>query len=112
MVCKSKRIKVMHRDKQTCQYCGELVDWETYTLDHINPKTLGGDNALENLVVACRSCNSTKNSRSLYDFRKIMTFRKIGIKCFTRGQENYLKKIYGVEIPVTHVFYFENGGAR
>ena len=47
-----------------CRYCGRDCgkDW---TLDHVIPTIKGGDNTVDNLVVSCRSCNSSKNSTPL-----------------------------------------------
>lgn len=44
-----------------CAYCLGMAT----TIDHIEPLALGGQNALENLVPACRSCNSSKGAKPL-----------------------------------------------
>lgn len=41
-----------------CVYCGELAD----TNDHVRPRAYGGSDEEENLVPACRSCNSRKST--------------------------------------------------
>ena len=38
------------------------------TLDHVIPKSKGGTNARENLVLACNNCNNAKSDRSYEDF--------------------------------------------
>ena len=44
-----------------CRYCGQPAsDWE-----HVWPKARGGDDHPNNLVPACRPCNSTKGTRSV-----------------------------------------------
>jgi len=43
-----------------CSVCGRRDD---LTLDHIVPKARGGTDAVSNLRVACRSCNSAKRDR-------------------------------------------------
>ena len=45
-----------------CKGCGELLDREKseVTIDHIVPQKCGGTNAVTNLQVLCRSCNSKK----------------------------------------------------
>jgi len=45
-----------------CIYCGATKD---LTLDHIVPLSRGGPHCQENLVVACRSCNSSKGDKPL-----------------------------------------------
>ena len=41
-----------------CIYCGNHAD----AIDHVLPKSLGGTDTLDNLVPACRKCNSTKSN--------------------------------------------------
>ena len=61
------RLTIRRRDGDRCRYCGETVNWVDRrsplggTYDHVNPN---GDNSPENLVVACRRCNTTKNNRT------------------------------------------------
>ena len=46
-----------------CSYCGiELGD--SPTIDHDIPLSRGGTNYIDNLVPACKSCNSTKHTRT------------------------------------------------
>jgi len=52
------------RDRYTCQYCGRARKSYDLTLDHVVPRSLGGDNCWENLVTACRRCNIKKGNRT------------------------------------------------
>ncbi len=45
-----------------CCYCGRRDD---LSLDHMIPRMKGGPHSADNLVVACRSCNSSKHARDL-----------------------------------------------
>lgn len=45
-----------------CSYCGNT---EFLTLDHLIPRYLGGIDSGENLVYACKTCNSSKNKNDL-----------------------------------------------
>lgn len=51
------RQNIFKRDGQKCQYCGASKD---LTLDHVIPKSKGGRSTWENLVAACKLCNSKK----------------------------------------------------
>jgi 5-methylcytosine-specific restriction endonuclease McrA len=51
------RSMIYKRDNNTCQYCGAR---SKLTIDHIVPRSRGGDDSWENLVVACSSCNTKK----------------------------------------------------
>jgi len=50
------------RDHYTCVYCGydgrTFDAWMQLSIDHIRPKSCGGLDEADNLVVACRGCNS------------------------------------------------------
>ena len=56
------RLRILARDGHTCAYCGQAAD----TVDHILPVRKHPDQAMnpENLISACRACNSKKGSRS------------------------------------------------
>lgn len=49
----------------TCIYCGSK---ESLSLDHIVPLNGGGAHCEDNLTVACRSCNASKNDRPLIEW--------------------------------------------
>jgi 5-methylcytosine-specific restriction endonuclease McrA len=53
------RRAVFARDSWTCQYCGAAAE----NVDHVLPKSRGGEHAWENVVAACRRCNSRKENR-------------------------------------------------
>lgn len=53
---------IYKRDNNTCQYCGSK---SKLTLDHVIPRSKGGEDSWENLVVACSSCNIKKSDKLL-----------------------------------------------
>ena len=52
------------RDRDTCQYCGKTGMRSTMTVDHVIPKSRGGGDTWQNLVVACPACNLKKRDRT------------------------------------------------
>ena len=60
----TKRLRIYMRDKFRCQYCGEKKGATELTLDHIMPRSRGGDNSPINVVTACIACNSRKSNRT------------------------------------------------
>jgi 5-methylcytosine-specific restriction endonuclease McrA len=53
---------ILRRDNFTCQYCGNKD--HPLTVDHIVPKSRGGETIWTNVVVACKPCNMKKGSRT------------------------------------------------
>ena len=63
------RENVFRRDNYECVYCGSGVI-KTLTLDHVIPQSKGGGNSWDNLVTACKRCNSEKADLTLEEFGK------------------------------------------
>jgi 5-methylcytosine-specific restriction endonuclease McrA len=57
------RRAVMARDSSSCQYCGGRAD----SIDHVVPRSRGGEHVWDNVVAACRSCNTRKRDRMLHE---------------------------------------------
>jgi 5-methylcytosine-specific restriction endonuclease McrA len=57
------RRAVFARDGHRCQYCGSAAE----NIDHVIPRSKGGPHAWDNVVAACRMCNSRKRDRMLED---------------------------------------------
>lgn len=58
------RKSLYRRDRNTCQYCGEKKTSDDLSLDHVLPRCQGGMTNWENIVVACKDCNSKKAGRT------------------------------------------------
>lgn len=56
------RKNIFIRDNFQCQYCGRTDT--PLTLDHILPRSRGGESTWENLIAACPRCNSKKGDRT------------------------------------------------
>jgi 5-methylcytosine-specific restriction endonuclease McrA len=54
------RRNLMFRDAHQCQYCGKRPPLRELNIDHVVPRSRGGDDSWENLVTACRPCNLRK----------------------------------------------------
>ena len=51
---------VLRRDGFLCAYCGGHAT----TIDHVLPRSRGGENSWTNLVACCRTCNSVKGDKT------------------------------------------------
>lgn len=71
----STRKKVIDRDGMNCKICGQTVQQQDASLesyleiDHIIPVKDNGNNDLENLRVACRQCNASRNGKRQTEYR-------------------------------------------
>ena len=55
------RRAVFARDGHRCQYCGAAAE----NIDHVIPRSRGGEHVWENVVASCRPCNAAKEDRLL-----------------------------------------------
>ena len=60
---KFNRRNIYARDDGRCQYCGMRFPYKELTLDHVQPRSLGGNATWENIVCACVKCNVKKGGR-------------------------------------------------
>ena len=52
------------RDSRQCQYCGKQLSFNQLSLDHVKPRSKGGDTSWENIVCSCTKCNTRKGCRT------------------------------------------------
>jgi len=57
------RRAVFARDDWACQYCGKTAE----NVDHVIPRSKGGEHAWENVVASCRRCNQRKENRMAHE---------------------------------------------
>ena len=67
-IADSKIRALIRRDGLRCHYCRAWMTRVSCTKDHIVPRSKGGDNSLDNLVLACHGCNTRKGSQDYSDF--------------------------------------------
>ena len=56
------RKNILHRDNHCCQYCG--CKSSKLSIDHVTPRSRGGDDSWENVTTACLTCNVSKGNRT------------------------------------------------
>jgi 5-methylcytosine-specific restriction endonuclease McrA len=70
------RKNILLRDRNTCQYCGEVLPPSDLTLDHVIPRSRGGNSTWENLVACCHACNRQKGNRMLSELDDMILLRE------------------------------------
>lgn len=72
-----------------CIYCGETKD---LTVEHILPRCCGGEDITDNVVMICKSCNSSKGGKRLYEWRGL----KAKDQHHRIAEGKYLKYLYSL----------------
>lgn len=58
------RRNLFARDGNRCQYCGKKFPTSELSIDHVTPRSRGGDTTWENVVCSCVRCNVRKGGRT------------------------------------------------
>lgn len=82
---KPTRENIFKRDGFSCLYCNIKKD---LTIDHMRPKSRGGDNSWENLATCCSRCNCKKGDRTPEEANM-----KMRHKPFKPGYTYFIKRI-------------------
>lgn len=119
-----KRRAVWNKTNGRCWYCGvETLDTDyeeadksrilrQFQIDHLIPRKRGGTHAIENLVPACRYCNSAKRDRLLEDFRFYCAWKNAAGFIPTEEMFIYFEDMCGLTLPhpeKSYEFYGETG---
>jgi len=72
-----------------CIYCGEE---KNLTVEHLLPRCCGGEDAPENVIMVCKSCNSSKGGKRLYEWRGLDAKDKFN----HIAEGKYLKYLYSL----------------
>jgi hypothetical protein len=64
-VSKKKKGLVRKRANFCCEYCQSLENFspQTFSMEHVIPIILGGNNTLSNLALSCQTCNNHKYNK-------------------------------------------------
>lgn len=58
------RRNIFARDGNRCQYCGRKSPTSELSLDHVRPRSQGGETSWTNIVCCCVECNVRKGGRT------------------------------------------------
>lgn len=63
------RRNLFARDGHQCQYCGDSFPNHQLSMDHVLPRSRGGETSWENVVCCCVRCNTRKGGRTPQEAR-------------------------------------------
>ena len=50
------------KENNYCWYCGKEMEPSKLTKDHVFPRSKGGANDMDNIIMVCKTCNSSKGN--------------------------------------------------
>ena len=113
------RERVYKKTDGKCFYCGRGLILNGFqrkdrmTIDHLIPRSKGGNGYFHNLVPCCKRCNRIKNdTKELEQFRFELTmdhFQKKFHVRFTQKHIYFLRDVIKIKLPIKYfIFHFEN----
>lgn len=78
------------RQNNYCWYCGKEMEPSKLTKDHVFPRSKGGDNDMDNIIMVCKTCNSSKGDMDLFEWYAEVRKEWPPINVFV----HYMKNIY------------------
>lgn len=104
---KNERRVVYDKMGGRCAYCGCELAYEDMQVDHIEAFWFNGDDGLNNMLPACRSCNHYKRGNSLEGWRRILEAMPATLErdCYTYRQAVRFGMVNPTPKKIT--FYFE-----
>ena len=65
-----KKAYLLEREQGCCIYCGIHASKAKMEIEHVIPRSRGGTDSLNNLVLSCHACNQAKGNLSLSEYLK------------------------------------------
>ena len=65
-----KKAYLLEREDRCCIYCGVHASKAKMEIEHVVPKSKGGTDSLNNLVLSCVACNQAKGNQDIQTYLK------------------------------------------
>lgn len=85
ILTKEERHAIWEKTDGNCHICGRATEKDNFEADHVKNHSSGGENAVENFLASCRTCN---NYRWHYSSEEIQWILKIGVWAKTKIDHN------------------------
>jgi 5-methylcytosine-specific restriction endonuclease McrA len=106
---KGKRITVFNKYGGKCSYCGDMLDFDKFHIDHIYPIYKKGSNKIDNLNPSCKPCNISKAFYDINEWKAELLLK------YNKELENNpsfrIMDKFGIIRKITDniIFYYEKG---
>jgi hypothetical protein len=70
---KSIRQRTWDRVRGKCAYCGGVLYWQTFRVDHVIPQSHGGKHTLDNYLACCPKCNTRKRDKTIAELKAFLS---------------------------------------
>ena len=74
IMCDDSFIEQWIASSKICVYCNTEIKIKDYSVDHIQPRSRGGSDAIDNLHLICISCNMMKGNLTDEEFKELLKF--------------------------------------
>lgn len=88
---KVSKTRIYRRDGFECVYCGSK---KNLTIDHVVPKSKGGDNSWNNMVTCCNKCNFNKADRTPKEANMVMGKKPFEPSIFAEILTNSMEDVW------------------
>ncbi|MBP3213759.1 MAG: HNH endonuclease [Bacteroidaceae bacterium] len=78
------------KNNNYCWYCGKEMEPSKLTKDHVFPRCKGGVDDMDNIIMVCKTCNSSKGKMDLFEWYEEVRQEWPPINVWV----HYLKNIY------------------
>jgi hypothetical protein len=84
-----------------CMYCGKKLIMQETSIEHVVPQSKGGPNSLENMVIACKACNTKAGSLSVAEKMRLMRLKTKDMRSLLRfNDEQAARAVLESDIPL------------
>lgn len=107
-----------------CFWCGTKLDRHNRSIDHLVPRSLGGNSKPENLVLSCKFCNGRRGDMAAGLFKEVMrgavplsearalTERSVRANSPAHGRQRAEDRFKAAEALATRFYLGANGRLR
>ena len=99
-VVTGSELQALWRADSQCRYCRIELAWREWTVDHAVPFSRGGANTIDNIVMACQSCNSRKAAGMPHEYAIRMAIAGLRLDCLPAGVPVQLL-LWQMDAPLT-----------